>query len=315
MKNKKIHHIAFIIENNFSMFELSAILEPFNLASNSNSDICYDYKIYSSDGREKQANCQSIIATEHLGTLNQVPTIVFILSSCESSFSSSLLQKQLRNCINNQECMIVGVNEGVSWLYQSKIIGDNYFHNGVLEATDSGSVKLRTGRLYSIQNNIILCAGGSSCLDMALKLISIIHDKQLSISTAEQLSCSMIRSSKHHRFETSTNTLTWPKELKDAIQLMRANLKEPLKIVELYRHLGITAYQLHLLFKQYIGTTPIDYYSELRLMRVQELLSESDLSITEIGLEAGYNNLNTLYARFKKRYGVPPGDFKKYSAF
>ena len=96
---------------------------------------------------------------------------------------------------------------------------------------------------------------------------------------------------------------------------MSNNLKEPLKITEICQHLELTAYQLHQLFKQHIGTPPNKYYYDLRIMRVQNLLSETNLSIRDIANETGYSNLSTLYKRFKKRFGTAPCHFKKYSAF
>mgnify|MGYP003385988045 CR=1 FL=1 len=307
--------IAFIIDNHFSMFELSQIMEPLNLAFNSADNIQHQLDIYSCDGRNKTASCGSVIASKHICSLADVPSMIFIMSPLHAPFASSLLYKQLKPALQSDDCSIVGVAEGIQWLYKHKVIDGNYISNGIIEATSSTSVNLKKGLLYSVRNNITLCAGGSACLDMTLKLISILHNKELSINTAEELSCSVIRSSRHHRFETTSYTTAWPQDLRDACLLMSNNLKEPLKITEICQHLELTAYQLHQLFKQHIGTPPNKYYYDLRIMRVQNLLSETNLSIRDIANETGYSNLSTLYKRFKKRFGTAPCHFKKYSAF
>ncbi|MCP4790311.1 MAG: helix-turn-helix domain-containing protein [Gammaproteobacteria bacterium] len=316
MDNTLVINIDFIIDNNFSMLELSGIMEPINLAYVELNNAQVRFNIYSNDGLPKTSNCGTTLPTKLIGSASiPNPDIIFVLSTSQPPKGTSCMVVQRTRKLKQNGCTIVGVGEGIQWLYDNDLIDQSFISSDIIEKAPNGAVNIKRGTLYSMRNNTVLCAGESACLDMSLKLISTLHSKKVSISTAERLSCPIIRSSKHHKYETQTYTHIWPDELKDACQLMNNNLKEPLRITEICEHLGITLYHLHLLFKKYIGIPPNKYYYDLRIMRVQALLSETDLSIREIALETGYTNISTLYKRFKQRFGTPPCHFKKSSAF
>ncbi|MDP6189943.1 MAG: hypothetical protein QF872_03960 [Gammaproteobacteria bacterium] len=225
MKKPLEINIAIVIDNDFSMLELSEVMEPFNVAYSDTGNIDHSFKIYTCDGLPKTSSCQSTISTNSIGTLTSTPDIVFIMSAFNAPAASSLLLEQLESCHAINNSMIVGVGAGIQWLYQCQIIDQNDISNGLIDITTEGAINLKKGTLYSIRNNITLCAGGTACLDMALKLISVLHNKELSIRTAEKLACPAIRSSKHHRFETTTYTTSWTNALKGACQKMNSNLK------------------------------------------------------------------------------------------
>lgn len=59
-------------------------------------------------------------------------------------------------------------------------------------------------------------------------------------------------------------------------------------------------------FKNTFNTTLSDYIMKLRLERAELLLSSSELSITEISLQTGFNNISFFIRSFKKAYGMTP---------
>ena len=63
--------------------------------------------------------------------------------------------------------------------------------------------------------------------------------------------------------------------------------------------------------KQYYGKTIPDYINELRLNYWANSLLTSDTPIIEICYECGFENVGYAYSLFKKRYGVPPLQYRK----
>lgn len=74
---------------------------------------------------------------------------------------------------------------------------------------------------------------------------------------------------------------------------------------------GVTA--LKTSFKSVYGVPIYQYQKDLRLQKAQQLLRETDLSISVIASRAGYTNPAKFSAAFKKRFGISPREYKLHS--
>lgn len=65
------------------------------------------------------------------------------------------------------------------------------------------------------------------------------------------------------------------------------------------------------IFKNYTSKTPVDYLISLRIAKGIELLSKSNLSITDIAYATGFNSASHFTKTFREQIGCTPHDFKK----
>lgn len=63
-------------------------------------------------------------------------------------------------------------------------------------------------------------------------------------------------------------------------------------------------------FKQAFGTPPHRYLLTRRIERARALLRDTELSVTEIALQTGWNSLGTFGRIFKDITGVSPGELR-----
>ena len=63
--------------------------------------------------------------------------------------------------------------------------------------------------------------------------------------------------------------------------------------------------------RQYYQTTPTEFVSSLRLEHAAKLLLISNLQVTDICYECGFDNLSWFYKSFAKKYGVTPAEYRK----
>lgn len=63
-------------------------------------------------------------------------------------------------------------------------------------------------------------------------------------------------------------------------------------------------------FRQEFACTPTEYVNDLRLTYAANLLLHSDRSIADISLEVGLENLSYFYRLFKRRFELPPAEFR-----
>jgi AraC family transcriptional regulator of adaptative response/methylated-DNA-[protein]-cysteine methyltransferase len=73
--------------------------------------------------------------------------------------------------------------------------------------------------------------------------------------------------------------------------------------------LGLSAFQVHRLFRKALGITPKDYRDALRLRRVKSQLREGG-SVTEAIYEAGYGSGSRLYERVDGHLGMTPRQYR-----
>lgn len=64
------------------------------------------------------------------------------------------------------------------------------------------------------------------------------------------------------------------------------------------------------IFRQNLNCTPTEYINDLRLNYAANFLIHSDLSIIDICLSSGFDNVSHFYHLFKKKFGVTPRQFR-----
>ncbi len=116
-----------------------------------------------------------------------------------------------------------------------------------------------------------------------------------------------------HRLFTPTekNLDKRVESIKTALAYIKDNYKEKIYITDLAKQVNLNEQYFCRLFKKAIGCTPIEYVNEYRIKQTRRLLEETDLSVTEICLECGYNNLGNFLREFRKYTKTTPLQYRK----
>ena len=92
---------------------------------------------------------------------------------------------------------------------------------------------------------------------------------------------------------------------------MRENLTNKIIFEDLAKELGVGYSWFRRMFKQYEGISPAQYLIQLRIIKIRELLTTSNLSISEIAYQIGLESKSQLSTFFKKYEGISPSEFRK----
>ncbi|MBQ1482407.1 MAG: helix-turn-helix domain-containing protein [Erysipelotrichaceae bacterium] len=76
---------------------------------------------------------------------------------------------------------------------------------------------------------------------------------------------------------------------------------------------GLNPNYLSNLLKKHTGSSFNELVSKEKLSAAKRLLDNSDLSVNEIINYVGYQNMSFFYKKFKERYGILPGDYRKHN--
>ena len=90
-----------------------------------------------------------------------------------------------------------------------------------------------------------------------------------------------------------------------------AHYLEDLKLPDIAAALHINPYYLSHTFKALTGVSPMSYIIQRRIDEAQSLLLTTNLTITAIAIECGYNNSNYFQSVFKNIVGMTPGKYRK----
>ena len=80
---------------------------------------------------------------------------------------------------------------------------------------------------------------------------------------------------------------------------------------QLYRLAHMSRSHFMRVFRRATGQAPMAYLTNLRIRKAMDLLRSTDLSITEIAMNVGYNDSNYFTRQFKKVTQSTPGVFRK----
>ncbi|HEY3581783.1 MAG TPA: helix-turn-helix transcriptional regulator [Pyrinomonadaceae bacterium] len=90
----------------------------------------------------------------------------------------------------------------------------------------------------------------------------------------------------------------------------RERLCEPISLHDMSRVAYLSAFHFNRVFHQITGLPPNKFISAMRLDEAKRLLLNTNLSITDICFEVGYNSLSTFTRLFTQRVGLGPREFR-----
>jgi AraC family transcriptional regulator len=105
---------------------------------------------------------------------------------------------------------------------------------------------------------------------------------------------------------TSENRNLTRAQLQQAIDYIHTHLDRDLSLVEMAGVINISPTYFASLFKRAIGTSPHQYVIQQRVKRAKEMLSRTDLAISDIALQVGFSSQSHLTQQFKRVTGMTP---------
>ena len=102
----------------------------------------------------------------------------------------------------------------------------------------------------------------------------------------------------------------WADTLHKMIAFIQFNYKEPIKLEEIAEAGNVSRSPCCKIFKEIINRSPNDYLVEYRIDKSIDLIMKTDMKMTEIAYECGFNGSSYFAETFKKIVGVSPREYK-----
>jgi AraC-like DNA-binding protein len=101
-----------------------------------------------------------------------------------------------------------------------------------------------------------------------------------------------------------------PRRIDRVFSHLHDRYTEPVSQAEVARQAGMTSAGFSRFFRRSTGTTFGDYLAGLRLSHAASLLMETSMTILEVSLRSGFNNLSNFNRRFRRWKGMTPREFR-----
>lgn len=164
-----------------------------------------------------------------------------------------------------------------------------------------------TKSVFVVDGNRLTTAGGTSSIDLMLKLIAEEHSEDLANLVADQLIYTSIRTDQDtQRLSVPTRIGVRHPKLSQVIQMMETNIEEPISPSTLAKDVGMSTRQLERLFRRYLNRSPKRYYMELRLQKARNLLMQTDMSVINVALACGFASPSHFSKCYRAHYDTTP---------
>lgn len=100
-------------------------------------------------------------------------------------------------------------------------------------------------------------------------------------------------------------------KLKTVLKYIRENFAKPITLEDMSAVAGFSTKYFCKFFKDMTGTTPINYLLTYRIERAARKLLGSDLSVTQIAFDCGFNDLSYFIKTFKAFKHTSPKEYRK----
>jgi transcriptional regulator GlxA family with amidase domain len=309
--------IVFYLVPEFTMVAFATALEPLRIANRMLGYEAYRWRLASLDGKPVTAS-NGVICAVNTSLDDERrkmagpdrPSMVIVCSGINiEKFSNKSVYGWLREEYH-RGVAIGGLCTGAHVLAAAGMLSGKrcaiHWENlpGFAEAFPKANV---FADLFEVDQNIYTCAGGTAALDMMLKLIGDDYDDHLVNRVCEQVLTDRVRSpGDRQRLPLRARLGVQNSKVLTIIELMEAHLSEPLSLLEIARHVGLSRRQIERLFRTEMGRSPARYYLEIRLDRARHLLIQSSMPVVEVAVACGFVSASHFSKCYRELYARSP---------
>ena len=307
---KSPRRFVFVLMENFTLLSFSSALDALRIANRMSGKKLYDWIFIGEN--EEFVSCSAgtkFKLDNHLIELHRDDTVVL----CGGTEIQESTTKKLIGWLRREArrgIIIGGLCTAAYPMAKAGLLDDKkatiHWENQDSFAEEFLEVEL-TKTVFVCDGNRYTTAGGTSSIDLLLKIIADEHGEELANAVADQMIYSSIRTDQDtQRLSVPTRIGVRHPKLSKVIQLMEINIEEPISPSILAKDVGMSTRQLERLFRRYLDRSPKRYYMELRLQKARNLLMQTDMSVINVALACGFASPSHFSKCYRAHYDTTP---------
>lgn len=300
---------GFVLLDDFAMMSAAAAVDPLRAANQMSGRSLYDCSYLSVRGGQVRSSCGAYFDTLPFASVVQEMDYLFVVAggnpfAMEAPDCIGFLRQGARKGVP-----LGGISGGVvllarAGLLKARRIAVHWEYAHSLRELDPDL--LIEQRLFVLDRDRATCAGGVAALDMMHGLIRSRHGQMLADSVSRRFIYTRIRIPEAAQRGAGAEENSLLPAVFGTIRLMEDHIADPLPLEQLARLAGLSSRQLQRQFHQDIDCSVMEYYTNIRLDKADELLRQSRLPIGQIAYATGYSSQSNFSRAFLHRFGSSP---------
>ena len=307
---KSPRRFVFVLIENFTLLSFSSALDALRIANRMSGKKLYDWTFIGEN--EEFVSCSAgtqFKLDNSLIELHRDDTILL----CGGTAIQESTTKKLIGWLRREArrgLVIGGLCTAAYPMAKAGLLDDKkatiHWENQDSFAEEFLEVEL-TKTVFVCDGNRYTTAGGTSSIDLLLKIIADEHGEELANAVADQMIYSSIRTDQDtQRLSVPSRIGVRHPKLSKVIQMMEINIEEPISPSILAKDVGMSTRQLERLFRRYLDRSPKRYYMELRLQKARNLLMQTDMSVINVALACGFASPSHFSKCYRAHYDTTP---------
>lgn len=305
---------VFLLLDRFTMLAFASAIEPLRIANRVVGQEIYSWKLAGEgggDGKGEAIASNGVAFKLDMG-LTEIDRddVVLVCGGIDVQRSASRGVLNWLRRESRRGAVIGGLCTGAYALAKAGLLDGKkatiHWENqdGFLEEFDE--VRL-TKSVFVMDGSRWTTAGGTSSLDLMLKVIAADLGEDAANTVADQLIYNAIRTDQDtQRLSIPTRIGVRHPKLSQVIQMMEGNIEDPMSPADLAEAVGMSTRQLERLFRRYLNRSPKRYYMELRLQKARNLLMQTDMSVINVALACGFASPSHFSKCYRSHYSTTP---------
>ena len=297
---------GFLIFNGFSNMVLASAIEPLRVAQRYSNSQQFSWQIFSIDGEDVTSSSGlTLQCNKSLQQANNVDILFIIAGYKVRHYSDADVIRQLQ--LSERYISSFGALDSGSWILAAAGMLNNYqatIHWMDINDFAETFLDVKTRNVpYIVDGKRITAGGATAVLDLMLYLIGKIGGGALAFNVANMFFEDRMPKAGIDQGLRNFMLTTRDPQLVRAINIMRANIEQPLSLQEVAANSAMSTRSLSRLFKREFSISPGHYYERIRLDVARNLVEETSLNTSEIAARTGYSSNSSLSRAFRLFYG------------
>lgn len=207
-------------------------------------------------------------------------------------------------------CKLIGLCTGSFVLARAGLLDGHltcvsWYHRSDFEA-EFPECRVISNQMYVVDRDRLTCAGGTSVVHLAAHIIERSIGRASAVKALRIMIEEQPLPSRTLQPEQVLSVRSTDSVVHKAMLLLEQQMQATTNIDQLCHSLNIGRRQLERRFQQDVGLSPAAYRQQLRLDRARWLLINTDLEVTAVALECGFQNSASFARLVRKAIGMSP---------